>query len=412
LRRRSRRSERDNTNVTSERLRIGLVAAYVVGLGVSITLAETALVLLALRFIIRLARGETRGSWPLKWPILAFIAATLLAASLSGRPAESLWSARSVVHLLGLWVIVDALPDVGAVTRALAGLLAVLALVSIVGIGQVALCVQLAPWAPVLGRVALKCHRAHGFYSIYMTLAGVLSLVLLAVLPWLMEHRSRWRTAAWLVSLFALAVTYVRGAWLGFAAGVVVLAAVARRRRGLLLGGLVLATIALLLVPGVRSRARSIVDPNDPTSSERVYMWHSGIAMARDHWLTGVGPAQVKRVYPDYAAAEVTHKSRGHLHNTPLQIFIERGLLGFLAWLSIFAAFFTRAVRIVRRVDGERRAIVAGAISAVTGFLVGGLTEHNFGDTEVLMVALLVMAGAFVVERAEIGAPRESAQVE
>jgi len=380
-------------------MRVALVGIYVVGLGVSITLAEISLALLAIRFVIRLARSEARTSWPLKCPIVAFILATILAAAMSGRPGESLWSARNVLHLLGLWVVLDALPTADAVKRALAGLLGVLGVVAVISIVQVTFCAELAPWTPMLGRVVTKCHRAHGFYSIYMTLAGVLNLVLLATLPWLLERRSPWRAAAWLVSLVAFALTYVRGAWLGFAAGVAVLVPLVRRRRGVLVAGLAVIGVALLLLPGVRSRARSIGDTNDPTSSERVHMWRSGLAMARDHWLTGVGPAQVKRVYPDYAAAEVTHKSRGHLHNTPLQIVVERGVPGLAAWLSIFAAFFWRAVRVLRRTEGEARALVSGGIAAIAGFLIAGLFEHNFGDTEVLLVALLVMASVFVVDR-------------
>ena len=318
---------------------------------------------------------------------------------MSARPGESLWSARNALHLLGLWVVMDALPGVESVKRALAGLLAVLGVVSLIAIAQVSFCAELSPLAPVLGRVVMKCHRAHGFYSIYMTLAGVLNLVLLATLPWLLEQRSAWRGVAWLVSFVAFALTYVRGAWLGFAAGVAVLVSLARRRRGVLVGGLVLVGIVLMLLPGVRGRARSIADTNDPTSSERVHLWRSGLAMARDHWLTGVGPAQVKRVYPSYAADEVTHKSRGHLHNTPLQVLVERGVLGFAAWLAIFATFFWRAGRLLRRVEGDARALVSGALAAIAGFLIGGLFEHNFGDTEVLLVALLVMASVFVVER-------------
>ena len=40
--------------------------------------------------------------------------------------------------------------------------------------------------------------------------------------------------------------------------------------------------------------------------------------MARDHLVTGIGPGQVKRVYPQYAAPEVVNKTRGHLHDTPM----------------------------------------------------------------------------------------------
>ena len=56
-----------------------------------------------------------------------------------------------------------------------------------------------------------------------------------------------------------------------------------RRGRGVLFGGLVALAVVLLLLPGVRARARSIVDPSDPTSSERWLMWRSGLAMARAH---------------------------------------------------------------------------------------------------------------------------------
>jgi O-antigen ligase len=122
--------------------------------------------------------------------------------------------------------------------------------------------------------------------------------------------------------------------------------------------------------------------------------------MARDHLLTGVGPAQVKRVYPMYAAPEVTHKQRGHLHNTPLQILVERGLVGFAAWLWLFAAFFAGAVRVSRRVadDPSAGALVSGAIAATAGFLVAGLFEHNFGDSEVLLAATFVMSLPLVIE--------------
>lgn len=394
-----------------ERVRVGLVGAYIVGLGVSITLAETALVLLAARWVWRIATGRARSGWPLAWPLTAFALATVVAALMSARPAESLFSARNLLLLASVWVLRDALPDARGASRALVGLLGVLGVVSLIGIGQVAFCTApwwgragavVAAWWPALARAFTKCHRAHAFYSIYMTLAGVLSAVLLATLPELLRTRGRprWTPVAWLAALVAFALTYVRGAWLGFAAGVAVLGGSLRRGRGVPLGGLVLLAVVLLLLPGVRGRARSIADPSDPTSSERVLMWRSGLAMARDHLLTGVGPGQVKRVYPLYAAPEVTNKQRGHLHDTPIQILVERGLPGFAAWLWLFAAFFVCAGRVARRMpgDSQERALVTGAAASVAGFLVAGLFEHNFGDSEVLLVATFVMSLVFVVE--------------
>ena len=394
-----------------DRLRDVLLAAYIAGLGVSITLAETALVLLAIRWLVRLATGRARPGWPLAWPLAVFAIVTIAAAALARQPADSLWNARDVLLLASVWVMRDAWPDSARARRDLLRLLAVMAVISVIGVVQVAYCAELAAWAPRLGRVATKCHRAHAFYSIYMTMGGVLAVALLATLPILIELRGRprWTPVAWLLSTLGLAVTYVRGAWLGVGAGVLALVSMVRQGRRLLLGGLVILTVLLLLLPGVRSRARSLVDPSDPTSSERLLLWRSGLAMARDHALRGVGPGQVKRVYPDYAAPQVVHKNRSHLHNTPIQILVERGVPGLLAWLWLFAAFFARAWPLARALGttGEtRHALVTGAVSAVVGFLVAGLTEYNFGDTEVLLVTTLVMSAALVVEHEVTTAPR------
>jgi hypothetical protein len=40
---------------------------------------------------------------------------------------------------------------------------------------------------------------------------------------------------------------------------------------------------------------------------------------------------------------------------------------------------------------------VLGSLAALVAFLVGGLFEYNFGDTEVLLVALVLMALPFAL---------------
>jgi O-antigen ligase len=379
-----------------------LLGAFGLGLGLSITLAQTALALLAVRLIWRVATGRVGMQWPLAWAFGAWILTSLLAAALSPRPLESLTDVRSLLLIAGFYVVLDALRDASDAERWWSRLLAVMGILGIVGVLQVGLCPWLAPLEPILGRVARKCHRAHAFYSIYMTFAGVLSLVLLTLLPSLIAGGRRWRLAAWLGGVVGLVATFVRGAWVGFVAGVATLLMVTPRRRLLVSGALLILVAVILLVPAARRRAESIVDPRDPTARERWAMWGSAIAMAGDHPLTGVGPAQLKRVYPSYAAAEFRDRSRGHVHNTPLQILAERGVVGLAAWLVLFGAFFVRAERIRRALPATAsrdRALVAGSLVAITGFLVGGLTEYNFGDSEVVLMAYAVMALPFVVER-------------
>lgn len=381
-----------------------LLSAFGLGLGLSITLAQTALALLAVRLIWRLMTGHVTMRWPLAPAFGAWIAASLLAAVFSSRPLESLADIKSLLLIACFYVLLDALPDASDAERWWSRLLALMGIVGIVGVLQVALCPWLGPLEPILGRLARKCHRAHAFYSIWMTLAGVLSLVLLAMLPAVLASGPRWRARglAWLGGLAGLVATFVRGAWLGFLAGAVTLLVLLPRRRLLVVGALLILAVAVLMVPDARRRAESIVDPTDPTARERWAMWASAIAMARDHPLTGVGPGQVKRQYGAYAAPELSQRPRGHLHNTPLQILVEHGLVGLGAWLILFGAFFTRAVGVLRGLPPgatRERALVAGSVAAIAGFLVGGLTEYNFGDSEVVLVAYAVMALPFVVER-------------
>ena len=63
------------------------------------------------------------------------------------------------------------------------------------------------------GKFLRKCTRARGFYSIYMTLAGVLALTLTAALPRLARRRGEawWLAPSWILGAAALALTYVRG---------------------------------------------------------------------------------------------------------------------------------------------------------------------------------------------------------
>jgi len=381
-----------------------LLAAFALGLAVSISLAEVALAGLALSLLLPLRRGDRPPlTWPLATPIGAFALWTVVSALASARPLESLTAAKSLLVLATFFVVLGSLPDGRAAHRLATTIFVLVAVVAALSIAQVAACPETPPAQALLHRFFRKCVRARGFYSIYMTLAGVLTLVLVATLPRIMHLGAGllWRLSGWLVALVALGLTYVRGAWLAFLAGALG-CALGGRRRAIALGGLVAVTAAMLvLAPGVLPRARTIGDPLNDTARDRLVMLDAGLRMAWDHPVVGVGVGQVKHLYPLYAPPDAPRR-RSHLHNTPLQITVERGLPGFLLWSWIFAAFFLQAARILGRLPreaGEDRALVLGSIMAIAAFLVGGLTEYNFGDTEVLLVACSLMALPFVIER-------------
>jgi O-antigen ligase len=380
-----------------ERARTWTLIALTLGLALSITLAELAYGVLA---VLVLASGRARRP-PLLVPIVAFMAWTAVSALASPRPLESLVQGRGVLWLVAVWVVAAALDDAREAHRFATGLFIAVSAVAVLAIVQVAACPAIPPDVPGLARFFRKCSRARGFFSIYMTLAGVLTIVLVGALPRLATagRQLAWAGPAWAAGLVALSLTYVRGAWIGFVLGAAG-ALVFLRRDRLVLAAVVAVVVVALAVPGVSHRLGQITLENE-TTRDRLAMLSGGLRMIRDHPLLGVGPGQVKHAYrATYAPPEALRRSTSHLHNSPLQITAERGVIGLGLWLWIFAAWFRCAIRAWRALPAAAdRALALGALLAVAAFLAAGLFEYNFGDTEVLFAACAVMALPFVLAR-------------
>lgn len=389
--------------------RVSLLGALVVGMAVSITLAQSAFAALVVWLALARRAGLVQPlSWPLLAPILAFAAWSVVAALVSDHPGQSVFQLKSLFTLGLIFVIVNTLPDAAAARRFATRLVLALTGAAVFGVLQAASCPGAAgasSGVALVDKFLRKCMRARAFYSIYMTLGGVLAMMLVGALPRLarLGPDARWLAPAWIVSLAALALTYVRGAWVGLVAGALTVA-MGFGRRGVLavLGMLLLAGALISALPAVRARVATIPDPSNATARDRLVMMGVGLRVVGAHPLAGIGPGGVKRVYPRMVPAEGLRRSTSHLHNTPLQIAVERGVLGLAGWLWLFVAFFRRARLILVRLPAEAaadRALVLGSMAAIVTFLVAGLFEHNFGDTEVLMVAVAFMALPFAVAR-------------
>lgn len=397
-----------------DRALLGLLTALLVALMTSITVVGVVTGLIILVSLIRLADPalRERDRAPLAWPLLAFAIVTLVSALSSGHATIALYESKQLLGIALFLAAVNGFRDGDDIRRALRWLYLVVAVVSAHAFVQIWACGSGVPlpdfvsWALRLKLDACRASplfRAKAFFSIYMTLGGSL-LISLALILAAFAVGARWRRALHAVTgvlgTVALALTYVRSAWLGLGAAVLIASGLTRRYAVLL--GLILAVVVALAVPSpLQRRALSIVDPADPTARERLYFWEAGWRMWRDAPLLGLGPGGVKRHYPEYRDPAARRPSTGHLHNNLVQIAAERGLLGLAAWLAIWIAFFAQAGRIYARLPATRaddRALVVGSLAAVAGFFVAGLFEYNFGDSEVIGLLWVVMAFPFVVD--------------
>ena len=247
--------------------------------------------------------------------------------------------------------------------------------------------------------------RPHGSLTHYMTYSGVLMLVACAAAARLVFRREgtpflggsrTWTVLVMPALIVALALTFTRSAWIGLVAGLGTLI-VLKDRRLLATIPLVVALAILVAPTSVTARMYSMFDVNDPSNKDRVAMLQSGVEIVRDHPITGVGPDMVKSVYKEYRQPWAVNDLNVHLHNVPVHIAAERGLPALLIWVG-FIIYLGRDL--IRRVTTSRQpSLAAGGLAAVAAMLAAGLFEYNFGDSEFLMLFLVLITLPYASDR-------------
>jgi O-antigen ligase len=371
------------------------IGAFLVLSVISITGAQAAILVALVAWLYERVRAtDTRPlHLPLLWPLAAFYLVSALASVTAVEPWDSFKALRNVFEAAFFFLLVN---HVGGEERSSTFSYVLIAAATLMAVYGLTQSIAEGP-----------AFRVHGTMSIYMTFAGILMLIALVVLAQLVFNpRSRLSYAlvgALGLLTAALVMTHTRGAWIGLAVGVALILGVRQKRLLLVLP--VAAVVIFLASPeAVRTRIRSIVDPQDITARERLYMWDSGLQILRDHPWTGVGIHGVKRVYSAYKHPNAVRDQRAHLHNNLIHIAAERGLIGAVCWLWIWLAFYYQAWGIYRQLGPDQpraTALVIGSLAGVTGFHVAGLFEYTFGDSEVLMLVYFLMALPYSVAGVE-----------
>ncbi len=370
-----------------DRVTVALLMAFVATVQVSIVAAEAFLVLLLFGWVATLARDKTRPAAPrFFWPLLAYAAVTLVSAAFSIDPIESFIDSRQLYLFMFVPVVYDVAR--GARTRTV--------LEVIVTVGALAAAYGIIQYG-MLHFDSLRL-RPRGTMGHYMTYSGTLMLVIgVAAARLVFGVRDRlWPALVMPALIVALTLTFTRSAWVGVCVGVSLLFILKDFR----LTGLIPVIIALLfaLAPDrITDRLMSVFDLRDPSSRDRVAMLQTGAEMIKDHPLAGVGPNMVERLYPQYRDPNGVQKVNPHLHNVPVQIAAERGLPALAVWLVFIGMLVANVFRIFR--SAEDRVLAAGALAAIAAMLSAGMFEYNFGDSEFLMLFLIVVTLPFAAER-------------
>jgi len=377
------------TRLMLERLdRIGWGALVVVAgaLQLSIAVAQAAVAVATVAWLLRVSLAGVPSLPRFVMPLGIYVGWTLLSAGMSRDPVVSVPDTKQLVLFLLVPLVFEFAR--GARARTLLSVaLTIGAASALVGIVQYG----------VLNYGGLG-RRPQGTLSHWMTYSGTLMLVICAgVARLLFDARDRaWAAVAMPALVTSLALTLTRSAWVGVFAGVGTLFLLKDRR---LIGLLPIAVaVGVAVAPAsVTDRVYSMFDRNDPTSRDRMAMLESGRAMVRDYPLTGVGPDMVQHVYPRYRVPWAVQPSNPHLHNVPMQIAAERGLPALVAWGWFIMAAVRGLWPLLRR--SRTPALAAGGLAAIAAMIAAGLFEYNFGDSEFLMLFLVMITVPFAADR-------------
>ena len=373
------------------RLRSLSIQGFAIVAPFSITLIQVTQILADLSWLA--TARKTRDAGPTRLPLLGpmaiFLAASFASALLGIDPERSLWGLKSAwLPVVFFLACVNTLTAVTA-QRTVRFLVTAGAVAALGGLSQTV--------ARGVG------YRIAGTFGHYMTFSGVILIISLLTAAQLLFNRhvhKFWSGAALAVLLGSLLMTQTRSAWLGLAAGAIPLVWSWRKRYLLALPLIAIVVVALSPQP-VQQRVLSYVDLEDITLQERLYMWSSGWSIIREYPLLGVGPENLEQVYATFKHPDDPRLRFTHLHNNLVQTAAERGSIALVAWLLIWIAYFWAAARIfatLRGRDGPERALLLGSVAAIVAFLVAGIFECNYRDSEVRSLIYLVMALPFCIQ--------------
>jgi putative inorganic carbon (HCO3(-)) transporter len=328
---------------------------------------------------------------------LLLVGATALISGLGAeRPSASLLEALRILTVVVMFVVLEQLVPERGMARKL--LIACYAALAVVLAYTVVLSLAGHPPAEVKGsftRISgpFSQSTTFGRYLMFLVVFGV------AIYRYL-SGRARLALAVLLgLSFVFLLLTNTRGAILGTAIGLVVVAVLQRSGR-LFTAMAVTAVAALVLMPSVGARFAQLGDeravggaPTGNTLEWRLDYWGEILTLAEHNPITGIGP-NMTQVQTDEAKKP---------HNDFLRAYVETGVLGLLAYLAMVILLLQTGVRALRRAPPGTldRGIAVGFLAAAVCFVAVSAASNVLSNVATLwyLMVFAAVAGAAARDR-------------
>ncbi len=390
----------EEVNRKLEHLIVLFLFLYCCFSSISISAAETALGIALILWIVTLIKKRfknlSRSSIDL--PIITFIIFRLISTFAGVDPANSLLKLKEV----GLFIVVY-LIQFNMNKNAFVKLMK-----TMVYAGGISVVSRIIYMYLIKGLKFGLANRLSGFSSGYMTFGSILTIIILFGISVLFFSENTNKEKAFLgVSIFILVIglglTLTRSAWIGLVAGLFFIGVFKERVFLMILIGLVI-TGFLFSPPKIKDRFISIFSSKDATVQTRFQMWSWGWEVFKDHPVFGIGPNNVKKykdVWDKYKIEGEAKNQMVHQHSNFMQMLVTLGISGFLSYIWLLISMLFIFIKGVKNLGSDKHlsGVTWGALTGFVGFIVTGVFEFNFFDSEVTLLIFFLLGSILAINR-------------
>lgn len=219
------------------------------------------------------------------------------------------------------------------------------------------------------------------------------------------ERRAKLGVAGcFIIVLVALAMTYSRSCWVGFALAAVLFVLMYDKR--LIVPLIIVVLVAIPLLPEtIMNRIFTIGSMKDTSNSYRLYIWESCWRMVKHYGSVGLGlgPASFKSVYMNYA--DQAALTAPHSHMLYMELIIEMGILGFVSFMGYIYSVIKKTASAMKNMDNTLKAVAIAGFSALLGIAFVCCAEYIWFYPRVMfafwIVPGLLLATARIAKKGE-----------
>jgi O-antigen ligase len=232
-------------------------------------------------------------------------------------------------------------------------------------------------------------HRADGFFTHALTYGNTISLIVILVFVILITKT--YTTKIELYSYILLFILYFTSLILTLSRGPIlfttitlsVILVLKYKSKGIIFSLIIILIFTSLIFTNTTFKNRfndffnNSYNVSNTSFGTRVVLWKSSLEIIRDNPIFGIGN-NIKKYFDQYIDVPVS--SKAHSHNSYLTLAVYYGVPALLILMAILGMLLYRFYN-----SDDQFTKLAG-LGITIAYMLDGLTENNFGDSEVLML--------------------------